>query len=134
MGLGGLSLGLKASVFSFVMGNELSPMAAESYAFNLLREDLLNSQAETIKKTLWLPSAHPKSKLENHLRENPFNFPNLGGGYCDLKPDGTNLDNAFVVGWIVELNNWLNANPTALSAIRSGFDHGTLDLVSGGSP
>jgi len=39
-GCGGLSLGLKSLGFQLAMANELSPMAAETFAFNFLNEDL----------------------------------------------------------------------------------------------
>lgn len=35
-GCGGLSVGLESEGFDLVFANELSPMAAETYAFNLL--------------------------------------------------------------------------------------------------
>ncbi len=39
-GCGGMSLGLISAGFKFFMGNELSPMAAETYSYNLLGENL----------------------------------------------------------------------------------------------
>ncbi|WP_140322114.1 DNA cytosine methyltransferase, partial [Vibrio parahaemolyticus] len=39
-GCGGLSLGLEQSGFVRVLANELSPMAAETFAYNFLQEDL----------------------------------------------------------------------------------------------
>jgi len=39
-GCGGLSLGLKSVGYELVMANELSPMAAESYAYNFFDENL----------------------------------------------------------------------------------------------
>ncbi|MGR6831197.1 DNA cytosine methyltransferase, partial [Aliivibrio wodanis] len=39
-GCGGLSLGLDQSGFELTMANELSPMAAESFAFNFFNENL----------------------------------------------------------------------------------------------
>ena len=39
-GCGGLSLGLESSDYEMVFANELSPMAGETFAYNLLGEDL----------------------------------------------------------------------------------------------
>ena len=39
-GCGGLSIGLDAAGFSLFMANEISPMAGETFAFNVLGEDL----------------------------------------------------------------------------------------------
>ena len=39
-GCGGMSLGFHSENYELVFANELSPMAAETFAFNLLNEDL----------------------------------------------------------------------------------------------
>ena len=39
-GCGGLSLGLESAGFNLLMANELSPMAAETFARNHLKADL----------------------------------------------------------------------------------------------
>ena len=39
-GCGGLSLGLKHCGYELTLANELSPMAAESFAYNFLNENL----------------------------------------------------------------------------------------------
>ena len=39
-GCGGLSLGLEQAGFDLTLANELSPMAGETFAYNLLGEDL----------------------------------------------------------------------------------------------
>ena len=135
-GCGGLSLGLKSVGFNLTMANELSPMAAESYAFNFLNENL-NEFADASKvpqKTLWLSSSYPINQLANRLRENPFQFPNFEAGYSDVKSSGTNLDGSLVVGSIIALNKWLADHPRALNRIRTSFGRGTVDLVSGGPP
>jgi DNA (cytosine-5)-methyltransferase 1 len=67
------------------MANELSPMAAESYAFNFFNEDLSAKaqQPNPIReRTLWLGSQYPWHDLKNRLREDPRNFP-TGGGQSD---------------------------------------------------
>lgn len=130
-------MGLKSVGFELVVANELSPMAAESYAFNFFKEDL-QSQAEkkTIKtnKTLWLNSQFSRKDLKLRLRENPKNFPKLNSGENDLANDGSNLNGSLVVGSIVDLNDWLQARPDVVTELSDGFGSGGVDLVSGGPP
>jgi DNA (cytosine-5)-methyltransferase 1 len=133
-GCGGLSLGLKSVGFELTFANELSPMAAESYAYNFLNEDLRAIDSLSHQKTLWLSSAFNRSQLLNRLRENPNDFPKLGSGCTDIDPQGTNIDGSLIVGSIVELNNWLTDNPKALKRIKNSFGRGPIDLISGGPP
>lgn len=134
-GCGGLSLGLKSSGLKLVMANELSPMAAETYAYNFFDEDLSSKgmQAKSQRNTLWISSAYPPSELNNRLRENPFNFPKIEDGFSELPKNG-DLDGKLLVGNICELNKWIKQNPTALKKIRSSFGRGEIDLISGGPP
>lgn len=138
-GCGGLSLGLKSMGFELAMGNELSPMAAESYSFNFFGEDLQGQAEENtpkVKKALWLSSQYPLQDLKSRLRENPFEYPKVekGKGFCDIKRDGSNLQGSLVVGNIVDLNIWLGQNPQVAAKLRDGFDGAGIDLVSGGPP
>ena len=116
-GCGGLSLGLKSVGFNLTMANELSPMAAESYAFNFLKEDLSAMAESSIvpQKTLWLSSSYPDIQLGSRLRENPYQFPDLDDSFSDIKLNGSNLDGALVVGSIITLNKWLSKHKSALS-------------------
>jgi DNA (cytosine-5)-methyltransferase 1 len=141
-GCGGLSLGLKSLPDSdMLMANELSPMAGETFALNLLNENL-KQQAEsslsdsTVLKTKWLSSQYKISELSSRLRENPHEYRPLDKGVCDLSPDGSNLHEALVIGSVVDLNLWLtqDRNKKALERIKSGFGKGNVDLVSGGPP
>jgi DNA (cytosine-5)-methyltransferase 1 len=135
-GCGGLSLGLKSAGFDLIMANEISPMAAETYAFNFLNEDL-STQAKLLKpnfhRTLWLNSHYTKDQLKLRLRENPFSPP-VKDGHSDLLSDGSNLNKGLVVGSIVEFNAWLKNKPKVVQQLSNGFDAGCLDLVSGGPP
>lgn len=135
-GCGGLSLGLAQSGFELTMANELSPMAAESFAYNFFNENLKelaeNNQMPT--KTLWLNSNY--DSLDLRLRENPFTYPNIDqNGTSDLPNNWNNLNGKLVVGSIIELNRLLDKTPELLNKLKNAFDsdHG-LDLVSGGPP
>jgi DNA (cytosine-5)-methyltransferase 1 len=136
-GCGGLSLGLKSAGFDLIMANELSPMAAESYAFNFFKEDI-QTQAESkmpkLKKTLWLSSQYSQTNLKLRLREDPRTYPALGKGETDIDTNGSNLKGSLVVGSIVELNSWLQQRPKVANTLKHGFGEGGIDLVSGGPP
>lgn len=133
-GCGGLSLGLEKAGFNLAVANELSPMAAETFAYNLLGEDLeqLASQELAPKNTFWLSSAF--DELKPRLRENPFQYPKLGDGYSTMPADPAQLEGKLVVANIIQLNEFLIKNPAYLSAIKSNFGKGGIDLISGGPP
>ncbi len=130
-GCGGLSLGLQSVGFQLTIANELSPMAAETYAFNLLNEDLrLHKQ---IKKTLWLESAHPKSEIALRLRENLAELQSLEI-FSDVESNGENLNGALVIGSITKLNELIESNKRILRKLKGAFESSSVDLISGGPP
>lgn len=135
-GCGGLALGLESSGFELVMANELSPMAAETYAYNLLNIDL--SSLSSAEKVFWLSSNYDRKNLNKRLRENPQTATgNSKQHYSDLKDK--NLSNAelkksLVVGSIVDLNSLLLDDSRLLSQIKRGFGNSEIDLISGGPP
>jgi DNA (cytosine-5)-methyltransferase 1 len=135
-GCGGLSLGLEKSGFKLSMANELSPMAAESFAYNFFDENLeeLAKDSKQAERTLWLNSAY--SDLKPRLRENPFEFPTYGEeGHSDLPKDFSQLKGKLIVGSIVELNRLLEKNSDFVHQLRTAFgSERGLDLVSGGPP
>jgi DNA (cytosine-5)-methyltransferase 1 len=142
-GCGGLSLGLKSVDKDniLLLANELSPMAAETFAYNLLDEDLLEESKkelsdDTVLKTKWLRSHYKIADLASRLRENPQRPPAPGEEKCDLSPDGSNLKGSLVVGSVLDLNRWLtdDRNKQALDQLKNGFGEGNVDLVSGGPP
>lgn len=136
-GCGGLSLGLKHCGYELTMANELSPMAAESFAYNFLNENLeeLARQNGAPQHTFWINSGF--EKLKKRLRENPFHYPEFDDqtGHSDLPNDWSELNGKLVVGSIVELNRLLDANPELVQQLQTSFGHERgLDLVSGGPP
>ncbi|HHX8337452.1 TPA: DNA cytosine methyltransferase [Vibrio alginolyticus] len=133
-GCGGLSLGLEQSGFVRVLANELSPMAAETFAYNFLQEDLeeIAVQKGQPVNVKWIKSDY--SDLKSRLRENPFT---ISGSFSDI----SNLDNYedlqgnLLVGSIVDLNSKLADSPQLVELLSQGFENdGELDLVSGGPP
>jgi len=145
-GCGGLSLGLRAAGGEMLLANELSPMAAETFAYNLLGEDLRKEASKpaserALLKTKWLSSKHGPGDLASRLYENPQQYPALGAEFGDLHghqedADRMDLKGSLVVGSVVQLNAWLkdSRNLDALQALRRGFGTGNVDLVSGGPP
>ncbi|UPR28192.1 DNA cytosine methyltransferase (plasmid) [Vibrio cyclitrophicus] len=136
-GCGGLSLGLKHCGYELTMANELSPMAAESFAYNFLNENLeeLARLESRPNKTFWINSGF--DSLKKRLRENPFEYPEYGdqNGYSDLPKSWSELKGKLVVGSIVELNKLLDSNPELAQQLKTSFGHDRgLDLVSGGPP
>jgi DNA (cytosine-5)-methyltransferase 1 len=135
-GCGGLSLGLERSGFKLSLANELSPMAAESFAYNFFNEDLEKAAqaSEKAEHTVWLNSRHPD--LKSRLRENPFDFPTIEDqGYNDLPKDYSSLKGKLIVGSIVELNRLMEKNTDLANHLKHAFgSQGGLDLVSGGPP
>lgn len=136
-GCGGLSLGLKSVGFELIMANELSPMAAETYAYNFFKEDLQAqalTQEKIIHKTRWLSSQYGYDNFKARLRENPNHFPALGKGVSDIIDSISELKGSLVVGRIEELNRWLAENSELANALKNGFGDGGVDLLSGGPP
>ena len=135
-GCGGLSLGLEAAGFELLMANEISPMASETFAYNLLDEDLASKAegGERVKNVLWIKSNYPD--LKRRLREDPFTFPKqTDAGFSDFPTAPECLKGKLVVGSVVELNRLLESDKELLGGLRRGFDsEGGLDLVSGGPP
>ena len=119
-----------------VLANEISPMAAETYAFNFFNEDLnsISKNNGIPNKTLWISSSFPASQISNRLKENPFKHPDLHSGFTDLLENAENLNGSLLVGNIIQLNQWLLNNKLALNKIRNAFGNGEIDLLSGGPP
>lgn len=137
-GCGGLSLGLESTGFELLLANELSPMAAETFAFNFFGDDLNGQAADPTArkrpaKTKWLSSNFPLEQMASRLREDPRSVPPVAEGVSDLQGT-TDLKGNLVIGSIVELNKWLARNDDALNALKTGFGTGGVDLVSGGPP
>lgn len=135
-GCGGLSLGLHVENFELLLANEISPMAAESFAFNFFNEDLFSLAEENKhpEKTLWLKSRY--KDLTSRLRENPLSLLSEEETfYSDLPRDSEELRGKLLIGSIVDLNKAISKNNQLKACLSSGFNSPRgLDLVSGGPP
>ena len=128
-GCGGMTLGLESAGFELYFANELSPMAGETFAYNILQEDLEKLSKESIipQKSLWIKSAFPQGDLKSRLRENPLAAKQ--NSYSDLNSK-TDLKNKLLVGDIDELLIWLNNNKGIIAKLRKQ----NITLISGGPP
>lgn len=128
-GCGGLSLGLEKAGFELTMANELSPMASETFALNLLGEDLRKKAEEKkkAKSVLWIKSQYKRDNLKERLRENPFEFSK--GKYCDIDTK-TDFRGKLIIGNIDDFLKALIKNKELLDNIRNL----KIDLLSGGPP
>ena len=128
-GCGGMSLGLDSSGMTRLMSNELSPMAAETYAFNLLGVDLqsgdFRAQPLHRRNVLWLQSRYKSAQVLDRLDENPQEFAAQGvTGELSLAGD---LRGKLVVADVRELNKYVEQNGPLLGDVKP-------DVVSGGPP
>lgn len=128
-GCGGMSLGLETAGFELLFANELSPMAAETFAYNILGEDLGQKAVlgEKASKSLWIKSKFPPENLKDRLRENPFST--ADGKYSDLH-SSTVLDGKILIGNIDHLLHFLNNNTKIVQQLKKK----NVDLISGGPP
>ncbi len=133
-GCGGLSLGLESIGGELLFANELSPMASETFAYNLLGEDLskLAKLGEAPKKVKWITSKHSVQELDKRLRENLLEAPSYPKSKGDLNKDMSlsDLEGNLLVGSIVELNRYLSSNKKLTNELCLS----DIDLVSGGPP
>lgn len=142
-GCGGLSLGLETAGFELLVANELSPMAAETFAYNHLNADLEGQK--NIDKVFWVSSVHPRTAIKSRLRENPYDATGLNKRHysdlLELKPDNEELKRSLLVGSIIDINNIIDPsgdmgkeNRWLLEQLKSGLGSGEVDLISGGPP
>src|SRR5690554_2997583 len=128
-GCGGMSLGLEKSGFELYFANELSPMASETYAYNILEENLEYLAGKNINpsKVKWITSKFPVVNLKERLRENPFEA--AKGKHSDIKSID-DIEGKLLVGDIDNLLNFFEQSPDIIKHIQEQ----NIDLVSGGPP
>lgn len=124
-GCGGMSLGLESAGYDLYFANELSSMASETFAYNILNETLEDNTNP--KHTLWINSQYSKEDIHNRLRENPFEA--LTGKYSDIDNKSV-LKNKLLIGDINELLTFFEKNPN----IVNNLEKEKIDLISGGPP
>ncbi|TWX65514.1 DNA cytosine methyltransferase [Colwellia demingiae] len=134
-GCGGLSLGLESiNCSNMVMANELSPMPAQTFAYNFFKEDFEEKDILP-KRTKWLSSNFSLDEMSKRMREDPRTYPelNIKDSVCDVK-DINSLKGNLVVANVIHLNQFLNDSPDLVKKLSNSFGDGELDFVSGGPP
>ncbi len=132
-GCGGLSLGLKSEGFELTFANELSPMAGETFAYNILNEDLrkVSKENSEAQKTKWLSSGYDPKELLARLNENPIKAdPNKPKIYDEKPKDIEDIKGKLLIGSIIDLNEHLIKK----SNLKKQIKDLNVDLVSGGPP
>jgi DNA (cytosine-5)-methyltransferase 1 len=130
-------LGLETAGFEILIANELSPMGAETFAYNHLNADL--DKHENFDKVFWVSSELPPSDYKGRLREKPYSAIGLDAHHysdlIELKPSSEQLRRSLLVGSIIDINTILEMKGnTLLKSLKSGLGYGGVDLVSGGPP
>jgi len=128
-GCGGMALGMEAAKFKLFFANELSPMAGETFAYNILGEDLqlVSETKQSSEKVRWISSKYESTDLKNRLRENPLD--RLNCNFKDLK-DIESFKDKLLVGDINELLEFLMQNEVIVQQIQKK----NIELLSGGPP
>ena len=135
-GCGGLSLGLETAGFELFLANELSPMASETFARNLLSVDF--DEKVNSEKVFWLSSEYTRSNLHARLRENPQLAVGLKENHhSDVLGESLTLESlkrSLLVGSISDMNSILTMPQSPLLDILEHSKTGGIDLLSGGPP
>ena len=128
-GCGGMSLGLDSTGMTRLFSNELSPMAAETYAYNLLGIDLAASSFRALpdhrRKVRWLESRYDPQHIQRRLQENPLEFSEQPRRDEEVSASG--LSGSLIVGDIRSLNRYEQDKGALLGDVA-------VDVVSGGPP
>jgi DNA (cytosine-5)-methyltransferase 1 len=147
-----MALGLEAAGFELLLANELSPMAAETFAYNILGVNLRDDPGKLDHekgrradqkpwKVRWINSRYGRDKIANRLRENPHDAPAL---HNELEGDPEDLRGGLIVGSVISLRQWLEGRPVSVLAGATGCLSGKevrdwiageeVALMSGGPP
>lgn len=125
-GCGGLAIGMENAGFDLEFANELSPMAANTFAFNVLDIDIVEKSS----KIKWIHSKYNSENFEQRLREDTLSHSKVENTDLDFENDKNlnSIKGSLLIGDIKKLNLQLNQ-----AKINDPYE-GNLDLVSGGPP
>ena len=130
-GCGGMALGLEASGFDLIFANEISAMAGDTFAYNILNHDITGT-GQSSDKVFWLDPRAPRSAFANSCPEDHT--------VLKAKPLQTNshvssveISGSLIIGDIAELNELLAQRKLAGRIIKE-LGNGDIDLISGGPP
>lgn len=123
-GCGGMAVGMEAAGFSLLFANEVSPMACNTFAYNLLGTDITQPN----EKVRWIHSRFDRMDYDKRLRENLLSHKEDENCEPNFRKDLSDLNGGLLVGDIRHLKNKLIENN-----IQDPYK-GNLDLISGGPP
>ncbi|TXE11400.1 DNA cytosine methyltransferase [Algoriphagus aquimarinus] len=123
-GCGGMAIGMETAGFSLLFANEVSPMASDTFAHNLLGIDI----SKPNKKVQWIHSRYSIDEYEKRLRENLLSHDIEENCELEFKSDLSDLNGSLLVGDVRHLRNKFIKHK-----IKNPYN-GNLDLVSGGPP
>lgn len=119
-----MAVGMENAGFELTFANEVSPMASNTFAYNLLGVDI-ETQSEKVK---WVHSKFDKNNYSKRLREDLLAHTKSENCDLDFNKDLSDLDGKLLVGDVRQLRNKLIENN-----IKDPYE-GNLDLMSGGPP
>ena len=123
-GCGGMAVGMESSGFHLEFANEVSPMASNTFAYNLLGTNL----EEPNDKVKWVHSRYGKDNYSSRIRENLLTHNDDGNCDLNFEKDLNDLTGKLLVGDVRQLKRKL-----LTSKIQDPYNS-NLDLISGGPP
>ena len=114
-----MSLGFKSEDFELLLANEVSPMAAETFSYNIMGKDIRDNP-----DALWLESNHPREEVELRLKENLLFTENFTDH--DI-PELGDLNGKLIIGSVTRLLEKIPDLKTRLGVNE-------IDVISGGPP
>jgi DNA (cytosine-5)-methyltransferase 1 len=123
-GCGGMALGMESAGFELKFANEVSPMASNTFAYNVLGVDI-SIKNSNVK---WIHSRYSDDEYDKRLRENLLDHKADENCEIENNPNLSSLENCLLVGDVRHLRNKL-----IQSSVSDPYK-GSLDLISGGPP
>lgn len=123
-GCGGMAIGMESAGFELSFANEVSPMASNTFAHNLLGVDL----TEQNEKVKWIHSRYSSEEYEKRLRENLLSHESNENCEIENDPQLNCLNKTLLVGDVRRLRDRF-----AEIGVSDPYN-GELDLISGGPP
>lgn len=123
-GCGGMALGMEKAGLELLFANEVSPMASQTFAHNILGINISTNN----KQAKWIHTRYNSNEYMLRLRENLLSHEKIENSDLTLEKDLNNLDKCLLVGDVRKLKQQLIDKN-----IQDPYN-GDLDLISGGPP
>lgn len=123
-GCGGLAIGMESAGFELTFANEVSPMASNTFAHNVLGVDI-HEQSEKVR---WIHSRYTREQYEKRLRENLLSHKANQNCEINNEPNLSSLEKCLLVGDVRHLRDRFDE-----IGVSDPYN-GNLDLISGGPP